>query len=125
MMLPPDVLTIAFVPTAAVVVGAIVNWHEARHARMAAQHAQGLASSAAKEAEASARALITATQNSNAKLDQIVETSNNTHVIVNNQRTIMLNLISDLRTRIASDNPNDQQAQAAAINAIENLAERL
>ncbi len=42
-----------------------------------------------------------------------------THRIVNNQRTIMLNLIAALRRRIALENPDDELAQTQAVDAAE------
>ena len=54
----------------------------------------------------------------NRQLREIKKTTDETHVIVNNQRTVMLRLIASLASRIASDNPSDLAAQAAAAAAM-------
>ncbi len=51
----------------------------------------------------------------NAEVSARIEaTGKQTHIIVNNQRTIMLRLLADLADRIARDNPNDPTAQEQA-----------
>ena len=48
------------------------------------------------------------------KLDNNTKTTEETHKIVNNQRTVMLNLVAELRRKIAVQNPEDDAAQLAA-----------
>ena len=55
----------------------------------------------------------------NLRLDGIKSVTDETHVIVNNQRTVMLRLIASLASRIAADNPTDVAAQAAAAAAVD------
>jgi len=48
---------------------------------------------------------------------KIKRLAQSTHIIVNNQRSMMLRLIAQLTRRIAEENPSDQKAQDAAMIA--------
>ncbi len=51
------------------------------------------------------------------RLDALRQVADSTHVIVNNQRTAMLQLIASLRRRIADEHPHDKAAATAAAAA--------
>ncbi len=53
-------------------------------------------------------------ENLNKRLDGLQATAEGTHIIVNNQRTVLLRLNAELRERIARENPKDEEAQEAA-----------
>ena len=126
-----DAMAVSFGPTLAVVVGAIISQRAANQAIKAADlaqkataraaldaiEAQRSASIAATQASEAAQRLILTAQTTNIKLDKIVATGEATHTIVNNQRTVMLNVVAALTERIAKENPADEAAQVAARNA--------
>jgi len=126
-----DAVAVSLGPMLAVVVGAIINARAARRATEAADRAQEAtveashnaivaqqqASIAQAQASEAARQLIITARESNNKLDAIAAVGTATHKIVNNQRTVVLNVVAALTDRIAKENPRDQAAQTAAINA--------
>ena len=68
---------------------------------------------AEKAAAEAARLLLKA----DVKLDSIQKTTDNTHTIVNSQRTTMLRMVAVLARRVAKENPDDDAAQRAADEA--------
>ena len=131
-----NAIAVSLGPTIAVAVGAVINWKAASRAKRAALNAQlataraaetaaqaqQSASVAARQAADSARALVEAAKGSNERLDRIADTATETHKIVNNQRTVMLNLVAKLSRRVADDNPHDQAAQRDATLAEQDAA---
>lgn len=83
-------------------------------AQQAAQHA-------AEQVVQAAKLLIQSGAVTTKTLADIGETSKATHKLVNSQRTVMLRLIVSLARRIAQENPNDQEAQRALLDAEHNL----
>ena len=79
-----------------------------------------LAATWAREDEVAAKArevayrLAANTKENFSRLDKLQTIATGTHVIVNNQRTVLLKLNADLRERIARENPDDKEAQSAA-----------
>lgn len=71
----------------------------------------------ARRAELVRIELLKTTAANNLKLIDISSVINSTHKIVNNQRTMLLVLNAELRERIARENPQDLNAQDAAIEA--------
>jgi hypothetical protein len=86
-------------------------------AALNATKAQEDAAKAQQQALEAARQLVITARESNSKLDQIASVGVATHKIVNNQRTVMLTLVAVQAERIARDNPNDEIAKEAAVNA--------
>ena len=119
-------------PALAVIIAAIIAQRAANQAIRAAElaqkataraaldaiEAQHAASTAAAQAAEAARQLILTAQTTNTKLDGIASVGTATHKIVNNQRTVMLNVVAALAERIAKENPGDEAAQMAARAAI-------
>ena len=94
---------------------------KAQQATLQAQHDAAIAQKGVIEA---AQKLVEAAKATDARLeglkDDLAENSSITkvtHTIVNNQRTVMLRLIADLARRVATDNPGDEEAEAAAVSA--------
>jgi hypothetical protein len=126
-----DALAVSIGPVLAVLVGAVINARAARRATEAADRAQEAtaeashnaivaqqqASIAQRQASDAARQLIITARDGNSKLDEIAAVGIATHKIVNNQRTVMLNVVAALTDRIAKENPRDEAAQTAAMNA--------
>lgn len=129
-----DAVAVSLAPTLAVAVGAAINWWLSSQATKAAAltqrmtekaaidalEAQRAASTAAMQASEAAQRLIQTAQKTTVKLDHIASTSDATHKIVNGQRTAMLNTLAAMASRIARENPNDQDAQIAAEQARKN-----
>ncbi len=109
-----DAFAVSIGPTLAVSVGALINWRASlraikaaaaaetatRQAGLDAFKAQTAASNAASAASQAARQLVIAAQQSESKLDHIVDTSDKTHTIVNSQRTEMEEKIEIMRNEI-------------------------
>jgi hypothetical protein len=107
---------------------AVVNQY---FARRVARKAENTAAQAKEDARRAHQAAVDAAQLltstgafTKQQLQHIMEVtegtralSEKTHTIVNSQRTLMVKLISTLRRRIASDNPNDELAQLEAQQA--------
>ena len=113
-----DAVAVSLGPMLAVIVGAVINAraaqrateaaHRAQEATVQAAHdaivAQEQASIAQAQASEAARQLIITARDSNLKLDAIASVGQATHKIVNNQRTVMLNVVAAaFRDRIAGE----------------------
>lgn len=90
---------------------------EAKKAQAAATQAQSDAHRAQIQASAAAEKLARSNDIVITNLTNIEKTGEATHRIVNSQRTIMLRLIALQAKRIATDNPNDADAQRAYLQA--------
>jgi len=135
------ILAAIFGNTLAVAVGAFLNQRGVRkaqedaskaqlatiNAQTDAAKAQASASQAARDAADAAIALVAAAKVTTQQIDTIVATSEATHKIVNNQRTVMLRVVALQARRIANDNRDDGEAQKAARDAEADLldAERV
>lgn len=122
-------------PTIAVIVGAIINYFGTKRAQEAAIQAQIATAIAAENAAKAqtaaaeaARLLVVAARNTDSRLQKIItagnenmEVTEQTHKIVNSQRTIMLRMVASLARRIAKENPTDKAAQVAAEQAESDL----
>jgi hypothetical protein len=69
-----------------------------------------------------ASTLATSVTETRSKLADLKKTADGTHIIVNNQRTVMLRLIAQMAKRIAIENPSDPEAQTHAKAAQEEAA---
>jgi hypothetical protein len=87
---------------------------DAVQAQLATVRAQSDAARAQAAAAEAATELVRTARGQASQLDKIQETGEATHVIVNSQRTKMLELMAALARRVADDHPDDPLAQKAA-----------
>ncbi len=92
-------------------------------AQLATVQAQADAARAQTAAAQAATELVRTARDQASQLDRIQSTTAATHVIVNSQRTKMLEVMAALARRVANENPDDPAAQKAAALAEKDAAE--
>jgi hypothetical protein len=86
-------------------------------AQIGVEAARRDASKAQQQAIEAAKELVKTAQNQEHSLVNLKEVAVATHLIVNNQRTTMLQLIATMARRIVKDNPRDKRAKQFAKNS--------
>ena len=92
---------------------------DAEKAQLATIKAAEDASKAQEQAAHAARMLVESAKDTDVRLDSLKSIAQGTHILVNNQRTVLLRLNASLARRIARENPDDKDAQVAALAAQE------
>lgn len=97
----PTAIAIGLGPTLAVVISAMLASQSARRAEQAQRNRDKDAELQRLQVQDVARKLAATATATESQLNKLQETATTTHVIVNNQRTEMVDLIKELRAEIA------------------------